>query len=83
MITEAICSMFFGLIEIAIGSISVSPGFVIPSWGTNAAALLGRALFFFPVDVWAVCIGSFLFWTAAQFAYAVAEWVWKKIPGVN
>lgn len=83
MIVEAVCSLFFNLIHLFINAISISPGFVIPAWQVDAASLLGRALFFFPVDVWAVAIGSFVFWTSAQFAYAILEWLWKKLPGVD
>lgn len=82
MIIEGICSLFFGLIHLLIGALSFS-GFTVPAWSADAAALLGRALFFFPVDVWSVVIGSFLFWTGVHFVYAILEWIWKKIPGVD
>lgn len=83
MIIEGICNLFFGLIRALISMISVTPDFVVPSWLLDFSSLIGRALFFFPVDVWSVVMGSFLFWTNIHMWYAFIEWAYKKIPGIN
>lgn len=49
----------------------------------DTISLLGKAMMFFPVDVWAVVILNITFWLSIQFAWAIIEWIYKKIPGIN
>lgn len=81
MILEGICMIFFGL---AHGILLLLPtGWTMPDWGTHAANLIAKAMIIFPADVWAVFIGNVSFWLIAQMAWAIIEWCYKKIPGVD
>lgn len=39
--------------------------------------------YFFPLDTLVFAIGMFLTWYTILMAWAVIEWVYKKIPGVS
>ena len=45
--------------------------------------LLSKAFMFFPIDVWIVVIMNITMWLSLQFAWAIIEWIYKKIPGIN
>ena len=45
--------------------------------------LLSKALMFFPFDVWVVVLMNITMWLSLQFAWAIIEWIYRKIPGVN
>lgn len=47
------------------------------------ATLIGWALNFFPPDLWTTIIQSIGFWYALMMLWAIIEWAYKKIPGVN
>lgn len=55
----------------------------LPGWIDNTYNVLSWGLMFFPKDVFYALIGSFVFWMAAHFAWAIIEWIYKKIPGVD
>jgi len=81
MIVEAVCNMFFGLVEFLVAMFSAPLN--IPAWIGDASVVIGYGLMIFPLDIWAFCIGSFALWTGIHFAWAIIEWIYKKIPGVN
>ena len=45
--------------------------------------LLAYGFFIFPFSLFMTFIGNILFWLALQMGWAIIEWVYKKIPGVN
>lgn len=55
----------------------------LPGWLGDTLSLISKAMMFFPVDVWVVVLTSVAFWLSIQFTWAVIEWVYRKIPGVN
>ena len=81
MIIEFICSPIFFLINTAINAIPLA--FQIPNWLADIISLLFKAMQFFPLDVWVVVMGNIGFWLLAQFAWAIIEWCYKKLPGVD
>ena len=81
MVVESLCNVFFLILQGMISTIQITN--TLPSWAMNTISLLGTALFFFPVDVWAVFIGNVVTWTGIQYGWAIIEWIYKKIPGVN
>lgn len=81
MIIKAICNPVFSLLIMLCNNISISID--TPNWITSTLSLISKALIFFPADVWSVVIGNVLFWTSLHFVWAIIEWVYKKIPGVN
>ncbi|MBC9723255.1 MAG: hypothetical protein H9W82_18960 [Lactobacillus sp.] len=44
---------------------------------------LSKAMMFFPIDVWVVVIANIAMWISLQFAWAIIEWIYRKIPGIN
>jgi len=78
MVVESICNIFFGLIEFFIAMLAAPLN--IPAWIGDAAVVVGYGLMIFPLDIWAFCFGSFFTWTGIQFAWAVVEFIIKKIP---
>lgn len=81
MIIELLCTPVFLLIKGLIQLIPVA--FQIPNWLADLISLLIKGMQFFPPDVWAIAIGNIIFWLLLQFIWAIIEWVYKKIPGVN
>ena len=78
MIVELICTPLFIMLR---GLIFLLPtAFTIPDWTISFIALIQRALFFFPADVWYIVVGNIVFWLIAQMTWAIIEWVYKKIP---
>lgn len=55
----------------------------VPDWGIQFLNLLLKGLAFFPFDVWAVVISDAIFMMIIHFGWAVIEWIYIKIPGVN
>ena len=45
--------------------------------------LLAYGFYIFPFSLFMIFIGNVLFWLALQMGWAIIEWVYKKIPGVN
>lgn len=81
IIIELIFDLIFGLVDGLIGLIP--QGLSLPLWSAKAFKLVGFGLSFFPKDAFVIIIGNITFWTLAQMAWAVIEWVYKKIPGVS
>ena len=74
---NAIYNILFGVIDL----LPVIEDF--PSWIDNTLNLLSYGLMFFPVDVFITFLGSVGFWMGAHMLWAIIEWVYKKIPGVD
>lgn len=55
----------------------------MPGWLDNTLNVLSYGLMFFPIDVFISAIGSIAFWLLAHMVWAVVEWVYKKIPGID
>lgn len=81
MIVEGLLNLLFLPIE---GIISLLPSNIsLPGWLQDTADMLSKALLFFPVDVWIIVLGNIIFWHVALIAWALIEWVYKKIPGID
>ena len=82
MITELILSVFFGFASFLIGLLSgfdYSKGGIADTFFT----LLQYGLYFFGSTPFALVFGSVVAWASIDFAWAIIEWVYVKIPGVN
>ena len=55
----------------------------LPGWLGDTLNLIADAMMFFPIDVWVIVIANVVLWLSLQFAWAIFEWIYKKIPGVN
>ncbi|WZL74072.1 hypothetical protein QBE52_04860 [Clostridiaceae bacterium 35-E11] len=81
MIIELLFSPVFAILNRLVVHIPV--GATLPSWSLDFANLLSKGLMFFPADVWFVVIGNVIFWMMAHMAWAIIEWLYKKLPGVD
>ena len=82
MISEALLSVLF-----AIGNflISLLHDTLIKAFegGSSIATVIAYALVFFPSDVWLFGLGAVVTMMSVTLVYALLEWVWKKVPGVD
>ncbi|MGL4338418.1 MAG: hypothetical protein ACRCST_16155 [Turicibacter sp.] len=81
MITKALLGSVFGIVNICIALI---PSF--PQMGFDLAScmkVMSMALDFFPLDLWLIVINNIIFWLVISFAWAIIEWIYKKLPGVS
>lgn len=81
MIIELVTSPMFLLIDSIIALIP--EGLVLPNYISQTLDLLKYPLSIFPVDLWVVIISNVTFWYGAQLAWAIIEWVYKKIPMIS
>lgn len=51
--------------------------------GNEFFKVLSTFLYFFPMDLWLFVIGNMLLMITVSLGYAIIEWVYKKIPGVD
>jgi hypothetical protein len=55
-----------------------------PTPGTETwLEIASYSAYFFPMDLLVFIIANWLFWYSAHMAWAIIEWVYKKIPGVS
>ena len=45
--------------------------------------LISPVFVIYPASLFILVISNVIFWTTVQFGWAVVEWFYKKIPGVN
>ena len=83
MIVEAILSLifsFFGFI------ISLIPENILSNnvFDTSGfTSFISNAFVIFPSNLFLVIVANITFWLGVQMLWAIIEWVYKKIPGVN
>lgn len=82
MIVELLMDIVFGCVFMVTNSIP-NTLFKLPDWLVHALSLIRTGLGIFPGDVWVVCIANGMFWLVVQFTWAIIEWIYKKIPGVD
>ena len=81
MIIQALLSPVFAILKSLINFIPM--GFDVPGWFTSFIAMVQKLLFFFPQDVFIVILAYGIFKSGALITWAIIEWVYKKIPGVD
>lgn len=81
---EAIFNVIFGFI---MNMLSVFPASTLTydnySFASTLLQMLGYFNSFVGNDIFLVAIGHSIFFWTAEFAWAVIEWIYKKIPGVD
>lgn len=81
MIIEKILDLWFSAIDLLLNMLPVN---VVETVSTlNPPHFINWALCFFPTDVITVVIAMFGTSYIVMMAWAVIEWVYKKIPGVS
>ena len=83
MILETTFNLLLGFIKTFIDMINLSPAVSLPDWGVHFTTMFLKCLAFFPFDVWSILISNIMLWITIHFVWAVIEWIYIKIPGVN
>lgn len=81
MLVELLLSPIFFLVKAILGLFPEID--VLPSFLTDTINLLKGPLSIFPSDLWKLIFINLAFWVTVHFTWAIVEWVYKKIPGVN
>ena len=81
MIIEKILDMFFGGVNLLI---SMLPTPLVETLsGFTPPDIVRYGVCFFPSDVIALVVTSFIAWKTIFIGWAIVEWIYKKIPGIN
>ena len=81
MITESLFDMIFLVNELIINLFPEIQA--LPNWLQDTINIIKVPLSIFPLDVWITAIGSVTMWYGFQLGWAIVEWIYKKIPGVD
>lgn len=81
MIIEGILTLIFSLVNWIISFLP--QGLALPNWLTSFVSFLGTGLSFFPSNVFTILLSNVAFWLTVQMVWAIIEWVYKKIPGID
>lgn len=81
MIIELLFNLIFGLVALLISFIP--SGWNIPNWGIQFFKVVSGALAFFPLPVFVIVMTNVGFWLSAHMGWAIIEWCYKKIPGID
>lgn len=81
MIVESIFNVFFVFIEFLLNK--VPSAYSLPDWLATAIKLMYDVICFVPADVITVLFLNVSFWWGVHMLWAVIEWLYKKIPGVD
>lgn len=82
MITELILDVIFLVLKSFVLLLPTGL-FALTDGAVEALALIHSGLCIFPFDVFMMAFGNFMFWQLTHFTWAIIEWIYKKIPGVN
>lgn len=80
-----ITALVFGAIFAAVNALVM----LLPNGATRSIpiadlfSLLELGFAVFPWDLFAFCVSNVVFWLGLQMTWAIIEWIYKKIPGVN
>lgn len=81
MIVELLFNLLFGLVDIILSFLP--SGYNIPNWGVQFYNVVSSALAFFPSPVFVIVMANVSFWLTVHMGWAIIEWVYKKVPGID
>lgn len=81
MIIELLFDLIFGLVSLIISFFPT--GYSLPNWFYSFYDVVSNALAFFPKPVFIIIISNVSFWLTVQMTWAIIEWIYKKVPGIN
>ena len=85
MLIELILTPVFWLLGLLVG-LFPDLSYLDPLSGIDISGfiyILAYGFFIFPFSLFMIFIGNVLFWLSAQMIWAIIEWLYRKIPGVN
>lgn len=81
MITQAILNVLmiplFALIDLLPGAVVTTFAYIEPP------QIVKYGAYFFPLDVLSTVVTGFSLWYTVLLTWAIIEWIYKKIPGVD
>lgn len=81
MIIKVLMAPFWLLIDLLI---SLLPSTVVQSLSMSSVFdILAKGVSVIGLSNFALFLGSAIFWYTVQLTWAVIEWLYKKIPGIN
>ena len=83
MIFDTIFELMYAYVSGVIDLLPSFPQFEILSGLSGFLELLSWGLIFVDVSVFIWCIGVWFSIYHFEFGYAILEWLWKKIPGIE
>ena len=83
MIIEFLLDMLKSVILFGISLLPELPFFGFLTGIGGFVEVLLKASIFIDMGVFASCLGVWFILYNFEFVYAILEWVWKKIPGVD
>ncbi len=81
MIIDTILDKVQELILYIISLVPIAPS--SPNWLSSSLSIISKGLTIFPSDVWIIVLTNISAWIVIQYTWAIIEWVYKKIPGVD
>lgn len=81
MLIELILSPFFGLIDLVITLLPNIPSVNVTL--SNLVIFVRKGLYFTDTGVFSLVLGTVITFSTLQLGWAVIEWIYKKIPGVD
>lgn len=81
MLIALIIAPFFELINVLVGLLPNSPSTNITL--SNVIIFVRKGLYFTDTGVFNMVLVTVVTWTTIQLGWAVIEWIYKKIPGVD
>lgn len=79
---EGLFNILFGAVELIITFLPV-PVLNLAGGTGGLGTILSYGLFFFPADIWVCVITLGVTMLTAGLVWAIIEWSYKKIPGVD
>lgn len=81
MLIALIIAPFFELIGLIVRLLPDSPGINITL--SNVIIFVRKGLYFTDTSVFNLVLITVVTWTTIQLGWAIFEWIYKKIPGIN
>ena len=81
MIIELLLSPIFLLISACIGLLPTLVA--LPNWLIYFIEYVRKGLSFFPSTVFIIIMSNVVFWLSLHMIWAIIEWLYKKVPGVD
>ncbi len=83
MILEGICYLAFLVAQGIISGLPNVNSSSNSSFITDTISLISKALQFFPADVWAFAVGSFIFWIGLHLIVGLVKFILGFIPTMD
>lgn len=81
MLIQLMMSPMWFMVYALIGMLPVAESF--PSGFGAVTNIIGYGCAIVGTEFFMAILGNIIFWLTVQLAWALVEWIYKKVPGVN